>query len=205
MVSSEKIKVVDRGLNKANIWDKLSWLLKSSSNKPCVFLSHKREDKQHCKLIASYLSNVGIDYYLDENDNLLQTASTLGDGKAITECIKNGIKESTHMMVVVSESTYQSQWVPFEVGYGHAVILDFNNDTNNIDRYKLSVLTLKDLSEKPLPDYLLTAHLIRGTKGLNEYIRSITAQTQKSQLNEACIQNNNDFNHPLDKVLNWKL
>lgn len=195
---------MELGLNKANVWANISWLLNTDEDKkkPCVFLSHKREDKRYCKEIASYLSNVGIDYYLDENDTALQSASATGNGEEITECIKEGIRKSSHMLVVVSEATYKSQWVPFEIGYGHAMILD-NGPIS--DKLKLSVLTLKDLSEKLLPDYLLTANVIRGTKSLNEYINSITSNISKSQINENKIFSHSNFSHPLDNVLNWEL
>jgi len=37
---------------------------------------------------------------------------------------KKGIKESTHKAEVISEKTSKSEWVPFEVRYGHAAIID---------------------------------------------------------------------------------
>lgn len=202
--------MVKKGFNKANIYENLSWTLeviedRSLSNRPCVFLSHKREDKNACKEVARYLKNAGIDYYLDVEDDKLQYASSIGDPIKITESIKDGIKKSTHMMVVVSEQTYKSLWVPFEVGYGHASILDQEKLKNVDDRIKLSVLTLKDISEKTLPDYLQVGYLIKGTKSLNEYISKISGKLEKSLLNESRIFSNNQQQHPLDSVLNWKL
>ena len=143
--------MLEKGFNKANLNENITWLVKSLGDstfnkRPCVFLSHKREDKNACKEIANYLKNAGIDYYLDEEDSKLQYASSIGDPIKITESIKNGIKESTHMMVVVSDKTYRSLWVPFEVGYGHASILDQEKWQSQENRIKLSVLTLK---EKP--------------------------------------------------------
>ena len=202
--------MLEKGFNKANLNENITWLVKSLGDstfnkRPCVFLSHKREDKNACKEIANYLKNAGIDYYLDEEDSKLQYASSIGDPIKITESIKNGIKESTHMMVVVSDKTYRSLWVPFEVGYGHASILDQEKWQSQENRIKLSVLTLKDISEKTLPDYLQVGYIIKGTKSLNEYISKITDRLEKSLINEHRVFSNSQAKHPLDNVLNWQL
>lgn len=197
-----------KGFNKAKLWEKLSWILESSKvqSRPCVFLSHKKEDKDECKKIAEYLQNAEIDYYLDELDPKLQQAAVNGNAYLITESIKKGIRESTHMLVVVSEKTYKSQWVPFEVGYGHSAIIDKSLEERSEDtKLKLSILTLKDLSEKSLPDFMQVGHIIRGTKSLNEYISTISNKLEKALVNESRLFSNNKLNHPLDGVLNWKL
>lgn len=197
-----------KGYNKAELIDKLTWILESESIKkrPCVFLSHKKEDKSECRKIAEYLKNAEIDYYLDELDEELQVASNAQNPEKITERIKKGIRESTHMLVVVSEKTYKSQWVPFEVGYGHAAILDKDMlDENKQNKIKLSILTLKDIAEKDLPDYLQVGYIIRGTKSFNNYISKISNRLDESLIREKVIFSNNSMNHPLDNVLNWKL
>jgi len=192
-----------KGINKADVFNRLNEIRSNSvEKKPCVFLSHKKEDKPACKKIAEYLSNAGIDYYLDEEDDDLQRAASVSDPIKITEAIKKGIKNSTHMLVVISEKTYRSQWVPFEVGYGQSAIID---NQIKADKLKLSVLTLKDISENALPDFLQIAYIIKGTKSLNEYISQILNKLEKSMINEARIFSNSQMQHPLDNVLNWKL
>lgn len=179
---------------------------KNVQDRPCVFLSHKREDKNECRKIAEYLKEAEIDYYLDELDKDLQQATAQGNPELITESIKKGIRESTHMLVVVSEKTYKSQWVPFEIGYGHSAILDKGLEEGiKENRIKLSVLTLKDISEKSLPDYLKIAYVIRGTKSLNDYISKIINKDEKSLINENRLFSNIKIHHPLDDVLNYKL
>ena len=202
--------MIKKGLNKAELVDRAKWLLETVNDKtvekrPCVFFSHKREDKPACREIAEYFKDAGIDYYLDEEDDGLQIASMTNNAEQITEFIKKGISESSHMLVVISEKTYLSQWVPFEVGYGHAAILDKNNYQNEENKIKLGILTLQDISEKKLPDYLQVGYQIRGTKSLNKYISEISDKTESKMINETRIFSNTKSYHPLDNVLNWRI
>lgn len=191
-----------KGYNKADIVYKLTWILedKQVKNRPCVFLSHKKDDKPSCRLIAKYLSEAEIDYYLDEEDSVLQRVVGVDDPYKITNSIKKGISESSHMLVVVSEKTYRSQWVPFEVGYGHSSLVDGTEDKS-----KLSILTLKDLSEKELPSFMQVSNILRGTKSLNKYISDISNKLEKSMIYETKLYSHSLLNHPLDDVLNRKL
>ncbi|WP_278352372.1 toll/interleukin-1 receptor domain-containing protein [Chryseobacterium gleum] len=201
--------MVQKGFNKADTTGKQQWLVESSKNwfttRPCVFLSHKKEDKDACIEIAKYLREAGIDYYLDIEDHGLQYASSVNDPIKITESIKKGIRESTHMMVIVSEKTAKSQWVPFEIGYGHASILDQDRLTVESNKIKLSVLTLKDIAEKTLPDYLRVGYVIKGTKSLNDFISKISDRLEKAMISESRIFSHSKSVHPLDNILNWQL
>ena len=75
------------------------------------FISHKKEDEMAANAIAAELKRLGISFYLD----LLDTEIVL-DGKALTEHIKRNLNSCTDIIVVISEKTKYSQWVPFEVG-----------------------------------------------------------------------------------------
>ena len=197
-----------KGYNKASVFSKSEWLKESVSvkNRPCVFLSHKHEDKQSCREIAKYLADSQIDYFLDEDDDSLQRAVRQRNPKKKTENIKRGIRESTHMLVVVSEKTYKSQWVPFEIGYGHAAILDktmIQNERENV--IKLAILTLKEISERNLPSFMQTGYILRGTKSLNKYIMSINGRLDETLNIETRFFSQNKSKHPLAEILNWKL
>lgn len=76
-----------------------------------VFISHKQEDSFTAKLLAYELHQMGASYYLDVLDPEL-----LDDGKALTRHIRNNLNACTDVIVVMSEKTKHSQWVPFEVG-----------------------------------------------------------------------------------------
>ncbi|MEM9888436.1 MAG: toll/interleukin-1 receptor domain-containing protein [Bacteroidota bacterium] len=199
-----------QGYNKANLtesreWQRYSNLYSSIKTRPCIFLSHKKEDKPACREIAKYLKKAGIDYYLDEEDSTLQTAVQSRNPHEITESIKKGIRNSSHMLCVISEKTYRSNWVPFEVGYGHAAIIDKAMVLNSRDKkIKLSILTLKDLSEKSLPEYMQVGYLIRGTSSLNDFISEILGKSKNTLITESRMFSNTMTSHPLDNVLNWK-
>lgn len=207
-----KTKSMIKGYNKADRIDKTLWESKARDyyhvkNRPCVFLSHKYEDKPACREIASYLKEAGIDYYLDEEDKALQQAVTENNCYQITERIKKGIRNSSHMLCVVSKKTVdESKWVPFEVGYGHAAIIDKAMLENSRDKkIKLSILTLKDLAEKELPDFMKVGFIIRGTKSLNDFIAKVLNKEENQIITEGRLKSHNQQNHPLDNVLNWKL
>lgn len=200
-----------KGVNKASFSGLASiWLESIESDKyterPCVFLSHKKEDKPACRIIAEYFSNAGIDYFLDEKESDLQIAVASGNPHLITEKIKEGINKSSHMLVVVSKKTLKSQWVPFEVGYGHAAIIDKSmSSKQREDIIKLSILTLKDISEADLPIFMQVGNIIRGTKSINQYISKITKRNELELINESKIYSHSRVNHSLDNILNWKL
>lgn len=113
-----------------------------------VFISHQKKDRLEAQKIANHLKNVGIAVYFDEFDRELTIALNNNDPKAVVTAIKKGINQSTHMLCIVSPNTLTSRWVPFEVGYGY-------------DSTKLSVLTLKGISNSDLPDYIKAARIIR--------------------------------------------
>ena len=54
---------------------------------------------------------MGVSYYLDLLDSTITK-----NGKDLTEHIKNNLNKCTDIIVVMSEATLHSQWVPFEVG-----------------------------------------------------------------------------------------
>jgi hypothetical protein len=98
-----------------------------------VFLSHKSEDTAAALAAAHYLSNRGIRFYLDVLDPELETVDDL------TSRLVDQIRQSTHLLAVVSSYTVQSWWVPFEIGV--ATELDRRMATYSV-------------SPVQLPDYL---------------------------------------------------
>lgn len=145
--------------NKGTLEGLIKEAAKASISKPCIFLSHKSEDKTAVKDIAKYIADAEIDYYLDEEDPELQKAVSHKDHRKITEFIELGINNSTHVLTLISEETKKSWWVPFEIGFGKKGEKD------------LALLPLKDVSY--VPPFLAIVPKLNGIKGLNEYIDQI--------------------------------
>ena len=179
-----------KGLNRVKINLNESNRRKSNGIK-CVFLSHQKKDRKECKKIADYLIAANIDVYFDEYDKDLKNYNQTKDANGVTNSIKKGIEKSSHMLCVLSPNTLKSKWVPFEIGYG-------------FDKNDLGVLTLKDISDSDIPDYIKTAKtIVRGTHSLNDYILRIHNKLYEAYESSPLIKAHTDANHVLDGVLNW--
>lgn len=174
----------------------------NNKDKKCVFLSHKSEDKDACIKIGEYLNNVGIDTYLDINDDQLQTAWHNHDIETMTNCIKQGLDNSSHILCIVSQNTINSKWVPFEIGYAHAVIID--NSLNKVTRrYQVSLLKLENIADRKLPEYLQIVPNIEGAKSFDEYICNVLGTHEHQFINESTnLRLFSKQNHPLYNILN---
>lgn len=76
-----------------------------------IFISHKKEDALWANALYDLIKRQGVDAYLDVLD-----PSIVAEGKALTDHIKAALNQCTDIIVVMSENTRYSQWVPFEVG-----------------------------------------------------------------------------------------
>ena len=76
-----------------------------------IFISHKKEDEYAATRIANELRLLGVGFYLDVMDN-----NTTGSGKELTDHIRENLNDCTDIIVIMSNQTRYSQWVPFEVG-----------------------------------------------------------------------------------------
>lgn len=133
----------------------------NSQSVPCIFLSHKLEDKARVRTIGEYIMDAyGLDIYFDERDEELQTATQDGNSAKVTACIHEGIKFSTHLLCFVSKVTRHSWWVPYEIGYGAALT-------------KRPVATLKFEGKVLLPEYLEITHIMFDKLDLDNYLSAI--------------------------------
>lgn len=76
-----------------------------------VFISHQKKDSEIASQIYSRLRMYNIEAYLDTFDESLTANS-----KALTEHLKEIVRRSSDILVVMSENTKTSWWVPFEIG-----------------------------------------------------------------------------------------
>lgn len=79
-----------------------------------IFISHKKEDSKKAEEVAEYIKkkyNFGV--YVDTLDENINKKIN------ITDRIVDKLRNSTHILVVFSEHTKGSMWVPFELGVSY--------------------------------------------------------------------------------------
>lgn len=128
-----------------------------------VFISHKNEDSALAVSIQKAFEKYSISTYLDVLDS-----SLTGGGKALTDHIKNNLNSCTDIIVVMSEATKKSWWVPFEVGM-----------SAQVDMPTASFLK----SEVELPDYLSYWPRLRTVADIDKYV-AVKKQTEQVIINE---------------------
>ena len=76
-----------------------------------VFISHKREDLELAKKIVNQLNLLKVPCYLDELDHYIYDSD-----KDLTSHIKSKMHDCTDLLVLMTNKTKDSWWVPFEIG-----------------------------------------------------------------------------------------
>lgn len=160
-------------------------LPKPSLNSPRVFISHQKKDSDIARVIADYLEDAGIDTYFDQYDSTINRS----DPQSVVKAIRYGIENSTHMLVVFSPNTFESMWVPWEIGYA------YNSPV------ALNVLRLKGVAKDKLPEYLKVVKVILDIWDLNQLISNLTDITRDQLLTEGRIKKYSDTIHPLRQYM----
>ena len=128
-----------------------------------VFISHKQEDSLNAKRVQEAFAALGVSSYLDVLDDTL-----VNSGESLTDHIKKQLNTCTDIIVVMSEATRYSWWVPFEIGM--AAQLDMPTAT---------FLT----SYTKLPEYLEDWPRLKSTTDIATYVLvrySTASQIQKN-------------------------
>lgn len=97
-----------------------------------VFISYRHTDREKAITINNKLRNSGISTYLDVLDSESQTTDD------ITGVITVNISRCSHLIAVISPSTSQSWWVPFEIGEATISgrrIASFNSGYGSLPEY----------------------------------------------------------------------
>lgn len=118
-----------------------------------IFISHKKEDKDKAVLISKYLEQKGVDSYIDVLDPNISY-------KNVTERIVEQLRKATHLIVVFSEYTKDSMWVPFELGIAY--------ERNN----GIGIYLWPDTDYLPIkfPEYLDEFPIMETKNDLDKYI-----------------------------------
>ena len=115
-----------------------------------IFISHKNTDQYIARRVLDVLKSQGVDAYLDLLDNTI-----VYKGELLTKHIKSKINECTDILVVMSEETRYSWWVPFEIG------MATQKDLPTVSYLQSGV---------ELPDYLAYWPRLRNETDLLQYV-----------------------------------
>ena len=152
---------------------------------PRVFISHQKKDSDVANTVAEYLLNAGIDIYFDQYDKSIDRS----DPHSVVTAIRRGIENSSHMLVIFSQNTFGSMWVPWEIGYA------YNSPVN------LNVLRLKGVTEERLPEYLKVVKMVMSIYQLNDLISSVRGISRDNLLMENRTFSENNASHPLNRIM----
>lgn len=154
---------MERGRNFFNLNERDSRSFSSSSSQPCVFISHKKEDADFARNLSDYIMDSGINVYFDENDPILASEHKTPDD--VVSAIKKGLEKSTHMIIVWSKMTIESNWVPWEVGFASAQDKEYR------------LLRLKDLYED-IPEFYKVAKILNDKDDLDKFLALMKKPTR---------------------------
>lgn len=115
-----------------------------------VFISYHRPDELRAMRIQLYLAQQGVQAYLDVLDPELQGS------EGVTQRILDALRRCTHLLALISNTTVNSWWVPFEIGVA-----------TDSDRR----ITSYDIAGIPLPEFLTIWPVLRNEDDLAKYVR----------------------------------
>ena len=142
-------------MNRAN--RDLGFIRKIDNDKPCVFISHKKEDQKIAIELGEFLTHyLKVDIYLDVFDVELQEAVSVENDVKIVDSIVEGIKLSKILLCIISDKTKLSWWVPYEIGVA---------DNSGLEIASIRTNTIDDF-----PSFLKTKTTINDISGLIEFI-----------------------------------
>jgi hypothetical protein len=120
---------------------------------PRVFISYALEDEVLAGQVVSALTGIGIESFLGSKD--------IGWGEDIEATIRKGLASCMALIVILSEASKGSEWVPFEVGQAKAqdkLVLPLLKEENALVpgflsgvRHARSVADVVDYFQSPPP------------------------------------------------------
>lgn len=95
----------------------------SDSTKKSVFLSHSSADRAALPAVIQLLESLGVNVYIDKIDQSLPQQTSPETGRKL----KERIHQCDKFIVLVSEHSKDSRWIPWELG-----IADENKTIRNV-------------------------------------------------------------------------
>jgi hypothetical protein len=102
---------------------------------PDFFISYSRQDTDVARSLVKELQEKSILGWRDSAD--------IAGGEAVSSAVRDALKRSSVVIVLLSNSALHSEWVQFEIGAAEA-----------LDKKIIPVILSGDVSEEQLPDIL---------------------------------------------------
>jgi hypothetical protein len=130
-------------------------------NKKCIFLSHRRADKEKVERIGDYLTYVGFNIYLDIDDKKMQDAALADDAEEVYSHIQSGLASSDFVLCIISSAAFdeRSWWIPYEIGY-----------TDN-SKAECCLLKLDGVFGDEIPEFLKIKEVLYNISDLNRKLK----------------------------------
>ena len=93
------------------------------STRPNVFLSHSSKDIDKLEQVIEFLQDYNVNVYIDKRDPNLPPVTS----SKTAEILKNNIRKCDKFIVLISENSKDSRWIPWELG-----IADYAKTTEKI-------------------------------------------------------------------------
>jgi hypothetical protein len=176
---------MEKGRNYLSLNESEKRLFSSSASQPCVFISHKKEDADFARHLSDYVMERGINVYFDENDPILTKENKSPD--EVVSAIKNGLEKSTHMIIVLSKKTLESNWVPWEVGFASAKEKEYR------------LLRLNDVFGE-IPEFYKIAKILNDYDDLDKYLASMKKTQTHNRISNDDVVRMKQLLQRLDKL-----
>lgn len=85
----------------------------ASSSRVTVFLSHSHKDAEYVKRAAAFLKSLGVEVYVDWLDDGMPETTSPQTAKKL----KEKISEHQKFILLATENSKDSKWVPWELGF----------------------------------------------------------------------------------------
>jgi hypothetical protein len=110
--------MLERNLFEVYEFGQLNQLSFDPDKKSVVFISYRRTicDKYEARKCAGILKDVGLSYWLDEDDKCMQDAQGRNDDVQTALCIEAGLDVSSALLGIIGRCTFDSPWIPYEIG-----------------------------------------------------------------------------------------
>jgi hypothetical protein len=110
---------------------------------PNLFISYARQDTDSARSLVKALREKNIVGWLDNAD--------IASGEAVSSAVRDALKRSSVVIVLLSKNALQSQWVQFEIGAAEA-----------LEKKIIPIILSSDVSQDELPDILRHRSWIDG-------------------------------------------